>query len=369
MDLRTWLVDSLTGDVIARLDMTPSSRFTSVIGGGRMTGEVVLSSLRDRDGSRDTSALLTVLQAMGGGRHSILLTSGTTVLGEWVVFGYVRDHDAATAAVSGFEWDDYPQYRSIHTPFVHDGTLDAGRIHYAAMVDVYNMFQPDNTELVQIAMPTFGQNMAMNHPLRSGYYSDVLKDIDAMGLAEWRIIPTATWVDGVPTKVTRTVQYQLPILSSTHPDPLIKAGTGERGGNLTAFTRDYDFSRIAGTVIGWGAGKGQKQRFAMAQDGGHLGRGHIAITRNVHFQGEYSNAQLEDKTEAVLRDSKDPWQPTQATVDGRRLSQPPVIGGVHDVTVAPAWTYPEGGSWRMRVGQATYAYGSPLVALEMEAVA
>ncbi|WP_087483532.1 hypothetical protein [Brachybacterium massiliense] len=367
MDLKTWLVDSLTGDVITRVHMTDRSRFTSVIGGGRMTGEVVLSSLRDRDGSRDTSALLTVLQAMGGGRHSILLTSGTETLGEWVVFGYVRDHDAATAAVSGFEWDDYLQYRSIHTDFKYTNA-DAGQIYHDAMVDVFNTFQPADREIVVSTAPTLGHRMDMKTLPRTGYYSDLIGDLDALGLTEWRIVPTATWADGAPVKVTRTVTYQQPILSTPHPDPLVKAGPGERGGNLTEFSRSYDFSRIAGTVIGWGAGKGKKQRYAMSQDGNHLSRGHIAITRNVHHSGEYSNAQLQMKTDQVLADSKDPWQPTQATVDGRRLSRPPVIGGVHDVSVAPAWTYPEGGSWRMRVGQATYAYGSPLVDVEMEEV-
>lgn len=368
MDLRAWIVDSLTGDVVTRVEMTPGSTFTSVIGGGVLRGQLVLANLTDRDGTRDSSALLTVLQAMGGGRHSILLTSGTTVLGEWVVFGYTRDHDADVAAVSGFEWDDYPQYRSIHTSFMHDGTLDAGRIHYAAMVDVFNMFQPGDAEIVRISAPTFGQRMEMKRPARSGYYSDVLSDIDSLGLAEWRIVPTATWSGGVPVKVTRTVRYQRPILTSNHPDPLVKVGAGERGGNLTAFSRDYDFSRIAGTVIGWGAGKGSKQRYAMAQDGNHLSRGHIAITRNVHFQGEYSNTQLAAKTEAVRAASQEPWMPTQATVDARRLSALPVIGGVHDVKVAPSPAYPVGGEWRMRVGQATYRYGSPLIDVEMEAI-
>ena len=367
MDLKTWLVDSLTGDVITRIDMVPGSSFSTVIGGGRMSGQVNLARYRDRDGSRDTSALLTVLQAFGGGRHSILLTSGTETIGEWVVFGYVRDHDAATAAVSGFEWDDYPQYRSIHTDFKYTNT-DVGTIHRDAIVDVYNTFQPADREIVNATAPTFGHRIDLKTLPRTGYYSDLLADLDALGLAEWRIVPTATWADGAPVKVTRTVTYQQPILSSSHPDPLVKAGSGERGGNLTAFSRSYDFSRIAGTVIGWGAGKGKKQRYAMSQDGNHLSRGHIAITRNIHFQGEYSNAQLEDKTEAVLRDSKDPWEPSQATVDARRLSQLPRIGGVHDVTVAPAWSYPEGGSWRMRVGEATYRAGSPLVDLEMEVV-
>lgn len=367
MDLRAWITDSLTGDVIARVDMVPGSSFTSVIGGGRMTGEVVLSTLRDRDGRMHTSALLQVLQSFGGGRHCILLTAGTETLGEWVVFGYVRDHDSPTAPVSGFEWDAYPQYRSIHTDFKHTST-DVGSIHYDAMVDVYNTFQPGNAEIVRISRPSFGHRIEMKVLPRTGYYNSIINDLDAYGLAEWRIVPTCTWSNGVPTRVTRTVRYQRPILTSTHPDPLIKAGTHERGGNLTAFSRSYDFSRIAGTVIGWGAGKGSKKRYAMAQDGNHLSRGHIAITRNIHFQGEYSNAQLASKTDAALRDSKDPWEPAQATADARRMSHPPVIGGVHDVTVAPSWAYPVGGSWRMRVGQATYSYGSPLVAVEMEEV-
>lgn len=364
MDLRTWLADSLTGDVLARVHMAPGSRFTSVIGGGRMAGEVALSPLRDRDGGDDTSALLTVLQALQGGRHTILATVGSETVGEWLVLNYTRDHDAATAPVNGIEWDDYPQFRSIHTDFVHDGSVDAGVIHAAAIEDVYNMFQPDDQQIVAVTAPSFGQGMSMNRPVRSGYYSDVLADIDAMGWAEWRIVPTCTWANGVPTKVTRTVQYAQPILSATHPDPLIKSSG--RGGNLTSFVRDYDFPRIAGTVIGWGAGKGEKQRFAMAQDGGHLSRGHIAITRNVHFQGEYSNAQLQAKTEAVLDVSADPWAPAKATIDTRRLSTLPVVGGVHDVTVAPSSTFPEGGSWQMRVGQITWTYGSPLVDVEME---
>ena len=367
MDLRTWLVETLTGDVVTRIHMTDRSQFTSVIGGGQMRGEISLAKLRNLDGSRSISASRQVLQSLENGMHTILVTSGNSVIGEWVIWRFTREHGASTIPVTGFEWDDYPQYRSIHTTFKHTAT-DAGVLHRAALIDSYGMFQPGDAEIVQVPAVSFGQAVEMNKPMRSGYYSDIVRDLDALGLAEWRVVPSVTWGGGVPVKVTRTVRYQQPILSSPHPDPLVKPGDGARGGNVTAFSRAYDFDRKQGAVVAVGAGKGGKQRLSLKRMGDYISRGHIANTRHIRFSEEYSQEVLGQKAQHLLDSSQDPWEPAQATVDARRLSTLPVIGGVHDVSVGPTWMYPEGGSWQMRVGQATYRYGSPLVDVEMEEI-
>ena len=366
MDLRTWITDSLSGVVISRVHMTPGSLFGLVIGGGSMSGEVVLSSLRSLDGSPSPAALQSMLGTLEEGRHSILLTAGTEVVGEWLLFGHVRDHDAATVPVSGIEWDAYPQYRSIHTPLTYSNT-DVGVVHSDALDAAINDFQHNGRRPVVVPVPSFGHAVTEEFGARTGYYSDLIKYVDDLGLAEWRVRVSATWDGDVPVQVTRTVDYQFPVLSSAHPDPLVKVSAGDRGGNLTKFSRSYDLSRIAHGIGGWGAGKGEKKRYSLKHSLTYPT--HLAITRNIHFRGEYSNVELAMKTQAAVNASQNPWEPTRATVDMRRMSTPPVIGGTHDVTVAQALAYPEGDSWRMRVGELQFRYGAPLVDVEMEEVA
>ncbi|QCR53202.1 hypothetical protein C1N80_06150 [Brachybacterium sp. SGAir0954] len=367
MDLKAWIVEATTGDVVTQVLLTRGSSAESMIGGGSLRAEVILAGYTNSNGDRDSGAIATVLGLVTGGRHTLLLTDGTTVVGEWLMWTHERDHDAVTVPVTGFEWEKYPQYRSNHQNYRYKN-VDAGTIHRNALFDAYNTFQPGSAQMVVTPAPSFGKTMEMNTPVRTAYYSDILEDIDALGIAEWRVVPTATWSSGVPVKVTRTVTYQKPIISSSHSDRLVKVGDGRRGGNIIAFTRSHDYSRLIQSAFGWGAGKGGKQRFAMSQEFSWTGRGYIATTRNFRFQGEYKNAQLQAKTDAALAAGQDPWETTQATLDTRRMGTLPRIGGVHDVTVQPSWTYPNGGSWRMRVGQITWTYGSPFVGVQMEEV-
>lgn len=368
MDLRAWIVEATTGDVVTRVTLTEKSRATSMLGGGPLQVEVVLPEYRAASGGRDASAVETILSLVTGGRHTLLLTDGTDVVGEWLMWTHERDHDALTVPVTGFEWEQYPQYRSNHQNFRYKNT-DAGQIHRDALYDAYNTFQPGSAQMVVTPTPSFGKTMEMNTPVRTAYYSDIIEDVDALGVAEWRVVPTATFSGGVPRKVTRTVRYQKPVISSSHPDRLVKTADTRLGGNVIAFTRSHDYSRLIQSAFGWGAGKGGKQRFAMSQEFGWTARGYVATTRNFRFQGEYKNAQLQAKTDAALAAGQDPWETTVATLDTRRMGTLPRIGGVHDVVVQPSWTFPRGGSWRMRVGQITWTYGSPFVGVEMEEVA
>ncbi|UVY83789.1 hypothetical protein NLU66_16505 [Brachybacterium sp. NBEC-018] len=368
MDLRAWIVEATTGDVVTRVTLTEGSRATSLLGGGSLQAEVVLPEYCAASGGRDASAVETILSLVTGGRHTLLLTDGTDVVGEWLMWTHERDHDALTVPVTGFEWEQYPQYRSNHQNYRYKN-VDAGTIHRNALHDAYNTFQPGSAQMVVTPTPSFGKTMEMNTPVRTAYYSDILEDIDALGIAEWRVIPTATFSGNVPQKVTRTVTYQKPVISSSHPDRLVKTADTRLGGNVIAFTRSHDYSRLIQSAFGWGAGKGGKQRFAMSQEFGWTARGYIATTRNFRFQGEYNNSQLQAKTDAALAAGQDPWETTVATLDTRRMGTLPRIGGVHDVTVQSSWTFPNGGSWRMRVGQITWTYGSPFVGVEMEEVA
>ena len=366
MALSAWIVEATTGDVVTQVTLTDSSTATSVLGGGALRAEIVLPGYRTADGGRDARVLEQVLSLATGGRHTLLLTDGTTVVGEWLMWTHVREHDALTVPVTGFEWEQYPRYRSNHRNFRYTDT-DAGQIHRDALYDAYNTFQPGDAQMVVTPTPSFGRRMDMNTPVRTAYYSDILADVDALGAAEWRVVPTAIFSGGVPVKVTRTVTYQRPTISTPHPDRLVKM-SDDRGGNMTAFQRSHDYSRLIQSAFGWGAGKGAKQRFAMSQEFQWTGRGYIATTRNFRFQGEYTNAQLQVKTDAALASGQDPWEPSTATLDTRRMGTLPRIGGVHDVTVQPSWTFPDGGAWRMRIGQITWSYGTPLVAVEMEEV-
>lgn len=367
MDLRAWIVEATTGDVVTRVTLTNGSTATSELGGGTLRASLVMPEYRAKSGGRDLAATMTILSLVTGGRHTLLLTDGNDVVGEWLMWTHERDHDALTVPITGFEWEQYPKFRSVHHPYKQKN-VDLGVVHRNALFDVYNTFQPGDAQMVVCPTPDIGHNVTMNFPARTGYYSDILEDLDSRGYAEWRVVPTASWSGGVPVKVTRTVHYQKPIISSSHPDRLVKTADLRLGGNIAAFTRSHDYSRLIQSAFAWGAGKGGKQRFAMAQEFGWTGRGYIATTKNFSYQGEYKNDALQEKADAALASGQDPWETTVATLDTRRMGTLPRIGGVHDVVVQPSWTFPDGGSWRMRVGHITWTYGTPYVGVEMEEV-
>ena len=366
MDLRTWFVEIETGDVVAPAPLVNGSQLGIELGGGTFTAQLALTRYALPDGTPDGAVIEKLLDYVTGGRHTLLATDGQSVLGEWLIWTHDRDADSGTVPFTGFTWEDYPKYRStFNTTNVKDA--DAGEVHSISLHRAYNLFQPA-AELVSVPTPRFGQKVTLKVPKRTAYYSEIVDDMDQLALAEWRVVTSAKWEGGAPKSVTRRVEYAVPRFSTPHPDRLVKPGLGERGGNVVELARHNDYSRTTRAVIGWGAGQGGKQRFVEELQTGWIQGGFISITKNVNFPGEYNDAQLAAKARGELAASQSFWDPPTLTIDTRRMSEPPVIGGTHQLTVGKSWTFPDGWATRVRVGAIRFVTGTPLVRIEVEEI-
>lgn len=367
MDLRTWFVEIATGQAVAPAHLVDGSSFTLELGGGSMSAQVVLSRYGRPDGTPDATAVRKLLDYCTGGRYTLLVTVGQTVVGEWLIWTHDEDADASTVPITGIAWETYPKYRSTFNT-TNVTNVDAGEVHSISLHRAYNLFQPDDAVLVDVPTPKFGQKVTLKVPQRTAYYSEIVDDMDQLALAEWRVVSTAKWKDGAPQSVTRRVEYAVPRFNDAQPDRLVKAGLGERGGNVLAVSRHNDYSRITRAVIGWGAGEGGKQRFVEALQSGWTAEGFISITKNVNFPGEYNDAQLEAKARGELAASQTYWDPATLTLDTRRMSTLPALGGTHHLEVGTSWTFPEGWSADVRVGKIQHVVGTDLVNVEVEEI-
>lgn len=367
MDLRAWFVEIATGNVVAPARLADGSNLGVEIGGGTMSAEVVLAKYARPDGSPDVAVIGKLLDYCIGGRYTLLLTDGQAVVGEWLIWTHDRNADAGTIPITGFAWEKYPKFRSTYNT-TNVTNVDAGEVHSISLHRAYNLFQPDNAELVSVPTPKFGQKVTLKVPVRTAYYSEIVDDMDQLALAEWRVVSAAKWKDGAPQSVTRRVEYAVPRFSNAHPDRLVKPGLGERGGNVVELIRRNDYSRTTRAVIAWGAGEGGKQRFVEELQSGWLQGGFISITKNVNFPGEYNDAQLAAKARGELAASQSYWDPPVITLDTRRMGALPQLGSVHQLTVGQSWTFPAGWSTTVRVGAIQYVTGTDLIRIEVEEI-
>lgn len=367
MALNAWFCRIATGEVVAPAFLADGSRFTLQIGGGTMSASLLLSKYARPNASPDPAVIEQLLDYVTGGQYTLLLTDGQTVVGEWLIWTHQRGSSGPGVPFTGIPWEQYPKYRSVfNTTNVEN--VDAGEVHSLSLHRAYNLFQPNNAELVTVPTPRFGKKVTLKVPIRTAYYSEIVDDMDQLALAEWQVVPSVTWRDGAPVKVSRRVVYAMPRFQSAQPDLLVQPGLGQRGGNVTDVTRHNDYSRVTRAVIGWGAGEGGKQRFVEELQSGWTQAGFISITRNVNFPGELSDSQLSAKARGELAASQTYWDPTTLTIDTRRMSTLPTLGGTHQLEVGPSWAFPSGWSARVRIGSITYTTGSDFVALEVEEI-
>ena len=365
--MNAWFCRVRDGEVVAPAFLADGSRFMLQLGGGMMTASLRLAKYARRDGSPDPAVIEKLLDYVTGGQYTLLLTEGTDVVGEWLIWTHHRRSDSPDVQFTGIPWESYPKYRSVFNT-TNEKDTDAGEVHAMALHRAYNLFQPDDAVLVTVKVPRFGHKVTVKYPIRTAYYSEIVDDMDQLALAEWQVVPSVTWRDGAPVKVSRRVVYAMPRFQSAQPDLLVQPGVDQRGGNVTDVTRHNDYSRVTRAVIGWGAGEGGKQRFVEELQSGWTQAGFISITRNVNFPGELSDSQLSAKARGELAASQTYWDPTTLTIDTRRISRLPVLGGTHQLEVGPSWAFPSGWSARVRIGSITYTTGSDFVALEVEEI-
>lgn len=365
MAVKVWACDPQTGNVLGQMPIADGARFVSRLGGGIFNAQVPLGQFRTRDGSSpDLGAIRRFLDWCDGGRHTLLVTDGTEVIGEWLTWKHGQPSDGGLLPISGIEWDAYPQFRSLFTRFQYTNA-DLGTVVRDLLAGAIFEYQSETMGFTIPAITT-GIRVTIDHKSRTKYFGDVLDDLSRLDPGmEWRVKIGAEWDGDVPTRAVRTVIYGVPEIRTPTSIRLVKPPTGRRHGNVISWERSRDYSKAAQSMYGWGGGEGDKQRFIGLSDPTGWRAGGLAITKNISFPGELSDALLEKKTRKALADAQNTWEPTSASVDAQKLPTRPLVGDVLACDVGWSYTYPDGFKDSLRVGEVTTRTGSPLIDLEL----
>lgn len=353
MEVTAWVCDAQSGNVQGSLPLAPGGRFAARFGGGAFTAQVPLGELRTRDGrGPDTGAIQRILDWCDGGKYSLLLTAGTTVLGEWLIWQHAPATATGLLPISGFEWDGYPKFRSLNDNYIYKNA-DLGTMARALLQDAFSSYQ-----FTQITVPAFtaGRTGQIDYKSHTAYYGDVLAKVEQMGL-EWRVNVTAQWSGGVPAKAVRTVAFGAPEVRRTTTARINAGPPDRRTGNAVSFERSRDFSKYAQSMYGWGGGEGAKQRWVGLSDPTLTNQGYLIVTKNETYPGEVAVPALTRLTQQSLDAAQELWEPTQATVDADRMAAWPRPGDVIPCSVEWAWSYPTGYSGSLRVGEVSFSTG------------
>ncbi len=355
MRLRFWVCAAKSGNVLGEVRVSGGSTLTSRFGGGTCSLTVSLGHLTTRDGlGVDLAAAGRVLDWLTVGRSTILVTSGTRVIGEWIVMKRGLVAPSGTVPITGMEWAGYPALRSLNTNFLYNGT-EQMVIARAAWDQAFKSFNTGMT----ITIPSSGSTgvvRSMSHLSHEAYYSDVLEEIgEADDGFEWHVDISATWSNGVPTKATRTIVWGHPTLSRSSSLTLSQSSPGGRQGNLVDLSGGEDFARYAQSVYGFGAGEGEKRFWVGLSDPSGTNAGNLNSTKNVSFPGIEKESTLTALTRAELKRSQDLRDPFAASALIEKLPSLPVVGNQVRLRVDPTWTYPTGLNTTLRVGQVEYS--------------
>lgn len=352
--VRAWVSQALTGTIVGEVVLSGGSTWSSRFGGGAFRAGISVGHLLTRDQTEiDWAAVSRVVSWCTGGRHTLVLTRGTTCLGEWLIMRHTETTTDGVLRVEGMEWDGYPALRSLNANYTYTG-VDQLAIARTLLQAAFVSYQPT----MQITIPTVTSGVArtMDHKSHSAYYADLLDEIaDPDDGFDWRVTPTLTWSAGAPTKVTRTIEFGHPVISRATQIVIDHDGPGARSGNCTVFDQGHDFRRAAQSVYGIGAGEGGKQKWVGLSDPALTNQGYLITTKNVSFPGVTDIPTLTALTRGALAAAQNLRDPARATLLVEKIPAWPRVGDQAAVDIAPTYTLPAGRQGVVRLGDVSFS--------------
>ena len=348
VELKYWLAEAMTGVLGPEVRIQGTPQFSSQFGGGTFSADIMLGHLRTRTGGLDSAAISEVLSWTVGGKHSIVVTHGSICVGEWLIWRSDPVDGDGPVTVSGFEFDGYPQFRSLNDDYI--GTWGQLNIASRLLRDAFYSYQPLAITVPWLDSTTTRRVERSSH---TAYYGDVLDEISSPANGfQWRVVPTLRWENGRPARVVREVEFGETEIRRTSSTRLAMAGEGGRQGNLAAFPRPaQDFSKYAQSVYGWGSGQGAKQKWVGLSDPTLTNAGHLIVTKNVTFSGVSNTSILTSLTRAALTEAQELREPVTATVLADKVPTVPQVGDVLPVSVGVSAAWPHGYTGSMQVGR------------------
>ena len=350
---RFWVAEVLSGDIVGEFRLVGSSSWSNRFGGGQFRANVSLSHLRTRNGSSpDWGAVEQVMDWCTGGKYSVVVEMGSTIVGEWLIFSHEPTTSEGHVTISGFEWDGYPAFRSLNSVLKYDD-VDQMTIAKDLLDSVYLSFQSELNMTIPTP-PASGVTRTMDYKNQTAYYSDLLDEISLPDDGfDWRVEPSVTRENGAPTKVNRTIVYGHPTLRRSSTIVVDHDGPGARSGNCVAFTQGYDFARSAEAVYGVGPGEGTKRPIVGLVDTGLVLQGYLATTKHVSFPSVSHIPTLTNLTRGELVAAQDLRDPMQARLLIDKTAGFPRVGDRIGLQVERNYAFPDGVVGLARIGEVT----------------
>lgn len=354
MDLRYWVCNALTGEMVQQVNLEGASSFSSRLGGGQFSANLSLSLLtRDRT-QPDWPAIRTLVDNVTTGRHSLLVTAGTLLLGEWWIWSQASEVAGWSLPITGFEFEGYPAYRRIETDFRYGTPTDTLHIARDVLQGAYRHRQPS----MNMTVPTVASGVMRTLDRRKDtqQYGDVIDDIAEADGFEWRVIPEAQWAVNAVTGVTRRVEFGAPELVQETNFLLDMNGPGSRASNVTSVSRRRNMDLLLSSRHVWGAGEGAKQKRATSFDGTYPGRGYPIRSDVVEMPDETSQTRLQAAADAGIAGGSRLFEPLSARVTIEKLGrQWPRVGDIATLEIEPTPALPYGAHGRHRIGEVSFS--------------
>lgn len=355
--VRVWVAEALSGNVIDEVLLAGSSTWSSRFGGGTCSASVSLGHLVARDRrTLDWDAIARTVDLLTGGKHTLVLTVGTVVLGEWLLMS--RDEGtgdrsiAGTLEIKGVELDGYTAFRSLNYDYWGS---DADQLTLARML-LWDCFINDQLAM-KIDIPTVASGVVRKimHRARDAYYSDVLDEISEPDDGfDWRIVQTGTWVGGDLTRVNRAVQFGVPVLARSTSIVVDHDGPGFRSGNCTTFKQGQDFARSAARVDVLGSGQGDRAPLATIENQTLPSQGYLRTSRTLNKPSIKELSTLQGIARAESVQSQNLRDPATAVLLAAKTQAMPRVGDKVAVDIEPTYSLPYGREGDMRVGEVTF---------------
>lgn len=366
--VRLWACEALSGNVVGELLLSGASTWSSRFGGGTFRADVSVGHLRSRDRTTlDWPAIARTIDMLTPGKHTLVLTLGTVVLGEWLIMNRDEGTSAGTIPVQGMELDGYTAYRSLNQDYWGS---EADQLTLARML-LWGCLVADQTSM-QIDIPTVTSGVVRKimHRARDAYYDDVLDEIsDADDGFDWRITQTGTWSGGNLTKVNRKVDFGYPQLARPTSIVIDHDGPGFRSGNCLTFSRRSDFSRSAARVDVLGSGEGDRAPLASVENQTLPAAGYLRTSRTISRPAIKDLPTLQGIARAESTASVNLYDPARAVLLAAKLPAVPRVGDQVQADIEPSYAIPLGYEGSMRVGEVTIPLqGHEMTTLSVEAV-